>query len=426
MNSSSTKILIISYYWPPSGGSGVQRWMYFAKYLKELNYEPIVITVDENQASYPVLDTSLINEVKEIRVIKTSTREPLKLYSRLISRDQNIGIPQGELNTKSFFGKVAAYIRGNFFIPDARKGWIPFVLEAAKKIIQEEKISFLITTGPPHSSHLSGTKLKDKFNLNWWVDFRDPWGEVFYNKQMFRSKKSINKDAQLEKIVLEKASGVITTIGGDFHKKLLRKNPKQKIISIPNGFDEELIFKTKSAPKKKGFHIVYTGLLTQNQSYLNLLEIINEFSKNYEINFSIAGNIKPIIISEIKNTLCNVNVDFLGYISHENSIALIKSADLLLNFIFKGGESDMISGKLLEYMATEVPIISTGDPNSEAARFLNSGSHAWMVSEHNTSIIKKHLKDLLDQNIKRTNKTPNLESWSRRKLTQRLIKEVLT
>ena len=120
-----------------------------------------------------------------------------------------------------------------------------------------------------------------------------------------------------------------------------------------------------------------------------------------------------------------MNVDFLGYISHENSIALIKSADLLLNFIFKGGESDMISGKLLEYMATEVPIISTGDPNSEAARFLNSGSHAWMVSEHNTSIIKKHLKDLLDQNIKRTNKTPNLESWSRRKLTQRLIKEVL-
>ena len=115
MNSSSTKILIISYYWPPSGGSGVQRWMYFAKYLKELNYEPIVITVDENQASYPVLDTSLINEVKEIRVIKTSTREPLKLYSRLISSDPNDGIPQGDVNTKSFFGKVAAYIRGKFF-----------------------------------------------------------------------------------------------------------------------------------------------------------------------------------------------------------------------------------------------------------------------------------------------------------------------
>jgi len=155
VNSSITKILIISYYWPPSGGSGVQRWMYFAKYLKELNYEPIVITVDENQASYPVLDSSLINEVKEIRVIKTSTREPLKLYSRLISSDPNVGIPQGELNTKSFFGKVAAYVRGNFFIPDARKGWIPFVLEAANKILQEEKISFLFTTGPPHSSHLS-------------------------------------------------------------------------------------------------------------------------------------------------------------------------------------------------------------------------------------------------------------------------------
>ena len=121
-----------------------------------------------------------------------------------------------------------------------------------------------------------------------------------------------------------------------------------------------------------------------------------------------------------------MNVDFLGYLSHENSIALIKSADLLLNFFFKGGESDMISGKLLEYMATEVPIISIGDPNSEAARFLKSGSHAWMVSQHHTSIINKHLKNLLDQNIKLTNKTPDLESWGRRMLTQRLIKEVLT
>ena len=426
VNSSKTKVLIISYYWPPSGGSGVQRWMYFAKYLKEFNHEPIVITVDENQASYPVLDPSLINEVKGIRVIKTNTREPLKLYSRLISGKSNIGIPQGEVNTKSFFGKIAAYIRGNFYIPDARKGWIPFVVEAANKILQEEKISFLITTGPPHSSHLSGIRLKEKFDLNWWVDFRDPWGEVFYNKQMFRSKKSNNKDAQFEKIVLEKASGVITTIGGDFHKNLLRKNPQKKVISIPNGFDEELILKTKSAPKKKGFHIVYTGLLTQNQSYLKPLEIINDFSKKYEINFSIAGNIKPTIISEIKKTLCNVNVDFLGYISHEYSVALIKSADLLLNFIFKGGESDMISGKLLEYMATEVPIISIGDPNSEAARFLNSGSHAWMINENSISIMKKHLKSLLEQKIKLINKTPNIENWGRRMLTQRLIKEVLT
>ena len=426
MNSSKTKILIISYYWPPSGGSGVQRWMYFAKYLKEFNYEPIIITVDENRASYPVLDYSLINEVREIRVIKTHTREPLKLYSRLISGNSNIGIPQGDVNTKSIFGKLAAYIRGNYFIPDARKGWIPFVVEAANKIIQEEQISFLISTGPPHSSHLSGLKLKEKFNLNWWVDFRDPWEGIFYNNQMLRSKKSIEKDRKLEKIVLEKASGVITTIGGDFHKNLLRKNPQQKVISIPNGYDEELILKTKSAPKKKGFHIVYTGLLTQNQSYLKLLEIINEFSKKHKINFSIAGNIKPTIISEIKKTLYNVNVDILGYISHENSVALIKSADLLLNFIFKGGESDMISGKLLEYMATEVPIISIGDPNSEAAHFLTSGSHAWMVNENNTSIIKKHLKNLLDKKRKLTNKTPNIESWGRRVLTQRLIKEVLT
>ena len=138
------KILILSYYWPPSGGSGVQRWMYFAKYLKRFGWEPIVITVDEKQASYPVIDLSLLEEVNNIRVIKTSTREPLRLYSWLSSGSTQEGIPQGEVDTKSILGKLAAYVRGNFFIPDARKGWVPFAVKAAQKILIEEKITHLI------------------------------------------------------------------------------------------------------------------------------------------------------------------------------------------------------------------------------------------------------------------------------------------
>lgn len=418
MNLAQKKILILSYYWPPAGGSGVQRWMYFAKYLKQLGYEPIVITVDETKASYPVIDSSLIKETNEIRVIKTSTREPLRWYSILISGDTNKGIPQGEVKTSSLLGKLLAFIRGNYFIPDARKGWIPFAIREAQKILKTERIDKLITTGPPHSTHLAGLKLKKQFDLKWWADFRDPWTDIFYNTSLYRSSKTISKDQALEKEVLQKADGVITTLAGKFHEQLKGKAPNQNFSVIPNGYDSELMKNIKVKAKKVDFHIVYTGLLTQNQDYEMLLKAIDNCSKTFKIHFSLAGNIHIDIIKKITVALPNVIVEYLGYITHYNAIALMKSADLLLNFIFKGAEHQMISGKLLEYIATEVPILSIGNPKSEAGLFLNKGSHSWMVEKNNILEMEVILKILIDKKVK--NKFPQLSQWSRLSLTKKL------
>ena len=425
MKAKAKKILIVTYYWPPSGGSGVQRWMYFAKYLQKLGWEPIVITVDETQASYPVLDSSLIKEVEGIRVIKTSTREPLRWYSRLTSGNVLKGLPQGEVPTTSTFGKIAAYIRGNFFIPDARKGWIPFAVKAAQQILEQEKIHCLITTGPPHSTHLAGMRLAVQFKLNWWVDFRDPWADIFYNKQLRRTSSSQAKDTALEKLILQNAKGVITTTAGDLHQSLKQKAPDQKYLALPNGYDADLMQQTQAAPKKKEFHIVYTGLLTQNQTYSTLVDVLNELSQTFTLHFSLAGNINPVLITELKTSLPKVEVQYLGYLSHAQAIALMKSADLLLNFIFKGAETQMISGKLLEYMATEVPILSLGNPNSEAAQFLTQGTNAWMVQDQDKTTMKLHLKFLLEQKKQSKNKTPHLVKWTREALAKRLIEEIL-
>ena len=424
MNSAQKKILIFSYYWPPAGGSGVQRWMYFAKYLKQLGYEPVIITVDETKASYPVIDSSLIKETNEIRVIKTSTREPLRWYSILISGDRKKGIPQGEVKKRNLFEKLLAFIRGNYFIPDARKGWIPFAVKEAKKILKAERIENLITTGPPHSTHLVGLKLKKQFDLKWWADFRDPWTDIFYNTSFFRSAKTISKDQALEKEVLQKADGVITTLAGKFHQQLKDKAPKQNFSVIPNGYDSELMKNIKVKAKKGDFHIVYTGLLTQNQDYEMLLKVIDKCSKTLNIHFSLAGNIHIDIIKKITDVLPNAIVEYLGYITHHNAIALMKSADLLLNFVFKGAEHQMISGKLLEYIATEVPILSIGNPKSEAGLFLNKGSHSWMVEKDNKSKMELILKTLFDKKVK--NKFPKLSQWSRLSLTKKLSKIVFS
>ena len=184
-----------------------------------MGWEPYVVTVDEKQASYPVLDFELLEEVKGVHVVKTDTKEPLKIYSKFISGSLNAGIPQGQVPKQGWMTKMAAFIRGNFFIPDARKGWNYYAKRAAEKILKSDGIKKVITTGPPHSTHLVGSFLKTKYGIQWWADFRDPWVDIFYNQQLYRSYFAQRIDAYLEKKVLRNADGILTTVGGNLIKK---------------------------------------------------------------------------------------------------------------------------------------------------------------------------------------------------------------
>ena len=423
--STQKKVLILTYYWPPSGGSGVQRWMYFAKHLKSLGWEPIVVTVDEEKASYGVLDESLNQEVDGIRVIKTSTREPLQLYSRLTTGSKKKGIPQGEVKRKSVFGKLSAFIRGNFFLPDARIGWVPFALKAARKIVAKEQITTIITTGPPHSSHLIGLQLQKEFKVNWFVDFRDPWSDVFYNKDLYRRSRAVSKDLKLELQVLQAAQGIITTVDGRLHESLIEKAPAQKFYALPNGFDSELMNRVTVEKNSHYLHVVYTGLLTHNQPYNGVFKILNDLSATQPIKLSLAGNIAPDIINEIKISFPKIDTIFHGYLSHKEAIGLMKSANLLINFIFIGAQTQMISGKILEYIATEIPILSIGNPDSEAAKFLEQGTAAVMLDQSNLKEMRLFIDTVISKKDTLHNEFPSLEKWSREALTKRLIEEIL-
>ena len=413
-------VIILTYYWPPSGGSGVQRWMYFSKYLKELGWKPFVITVDEKKASYPFLDMSLKKIVKDIKVIKTSTNEPLKIFSFLTTGGFRKGIPQGEIKIKGLFNKLSNYIRSNFFIPDARLGWVDFAYTECKKLIIKNNINHIITTGPPHSTHLIGLKVKRDFKINWTVDFRDPWVNIFYNKNFLFTKKSINKQKELEKKVLNNANLVLTTIGGDLKEQLQLKAPNQNFAVVPNGYDDVLINKIKSEKSKKYFHIVYTGLLTKNHPYVSLLKNLKQNFGNTNLKLSLAGNISNKVINEIKNFLPKVKIKFCGYLNHEDSVRLIKSADLLVNFFFIGAEKEMISGKIMEYLATEIPILSIGDPSSEAGKILSKASCTKMVLRDSDKEIYLFLKKVIHNKGKLKNTFPNLDNWSRKNITYKL------
>ncbi len=419
------KILICTYYWPPSGGSGVQRWLYFAKHLKDLNWEPIVITVRESLAAFPEKDKSLLELVEGIRVYPTKTREPLKLYSYLFPKT---GIPKGAVPRQTFFQRLAAWARGNFFIPDARKGWVPFALTQAKELLTTENISRLVTTGPPHSTHLIGLSLKKEFDLNWTVDFRDPWSDLFYNKELYRSRNAQQKDKDLERIVLETADAILTTVGGDFHQSLQEKVTKKlNLHSLPNGYDAELMAESKFQKPKK-FHLVFAGLLTINQAYREVLNAIQIFifkNKVKNVRWTIAGSIDHYILHEIQEALPEVEIVYLGYLSHEKVVEVMKSAHLLLNFIFEGAHKNMLSGKLLEYLATQNPVLSIGEPDSPAGKFLAQGSNSQMIRPNDIKGIVLYIEKIFNEKGEAINYFPKLFEWSRKALTKRLSEEIL-
>jgi glycosyltransferase involved in cell wall biosynthesis len=415
------KLLIITYYWPPSGGSGVQRWMYFAKNLKALGWEPFIITVDEKQAAYPVLDSSLNKEVKNLTTIRTQTREPLRWYARLNSSSDRGGIPQGAIQRKDLFGKLAAFIRGNFFIPDARKGWRKFAWEAAQNLVQKEGIDLVVTTGPPHSAHWVGSQLKSKFGLRWIIDFRDPWVTLFYNAQLYRTSWAVKKDQREEAQIVNYADCVLTTVAGNFHNYLKNLAPNQTFYALPNGYDAALMAKT---PEKKHpyFHIVYTGLLTENQAYKTLIAALKKLPANNEIVVSLAGQIPENIINEFKENLPESKVKDHGYLAHEKAVQLMKSADLLVNFIFRGAEQQMISGKLLEYIATEKPILCLGNPDSEVGPFLMQGTAGVLLSPDAEKEILEFIGKARREKGQLRNKFPQIEDWSREAISARLAR----
>lgn len=395
------KVLIISYYWPPSGGSGVQRWMYFAKYLSEFGYQPIVLTVDPKRASYKNFDKSFVEKIQSIEAYTTNTFEPLKLYSFLTTGSSSKGIPQGHAGTnkKGTFHKVSSYIRANCFIPDARIGWNSFAVKKAREIIANQDISLIITTGPPQSTHLIGLELKKSNpNLRWIADFRDPWTDIYYNKELNRTAKAKKRDTELELEVLNNCDQVLT-IGFKLKEMLHRKlaASSDKFHHIYNGYDSKLMDSIQP-PREQWFEFTFIGLLTHKQPYQAIIDILKIFIdklENPHFRIRLAGNISPEIIDSFTYNFSAENVIYEGYIEHKDAILLMKKSNLLLNILAEMEDSEiLISGKQMEYIATGNPILCIGNTNGESAYILRDIKNARIFEKDELGKSVKFVDDI--------------------------------
>jgi glycosyltransferase involved in cell wall biosynthesis len=423
-------VLIITYYWPPSGGAGVQRWLKFSKYLPEFGCNPVILTVDENQASYAQLDPSLMQEISpDLRIYKTRTFEPYSLYRKLSNKKD---IPYGGFSNQkkvTAFEKFSRWIRGNLFIPDPRKGWNKYALKKALELIESEKIDVVITSGPPHSTHLIGEKIKKKTGIRWIADFRDPWTDIYYYKELYHSRIATWFDKILEKKVLSNADKIIT-VSEEVGKLLLKKIPTKagKIVVIPNGYDESDFVQARPM-QNEFFTITYTGTISMSYRIESFVEAIYQLPSDVKgkIKIRFVGNVPDEILQLFKLKNLGFMVEVLGYIPHDQAIDQMLSASMLLMAIPDSPDNKgIVTGKFFEYLAAKRPILAIG-PQGGDVDILIQKCHAGKLFNYNDKDKMLHfIQDIYEkvQNGTFLSETTGAQMFTRKNLTAELFKNL--
>lgn len=396
------KALIITYYWPPSGGAGVQRWLKFTKYLPESGIEPIVLTVDPAMATYPQIDESLQKDVPaSLRVVRTATREPFGTYKKMSGRKV---VPSGGFSggtSGTIRDVVTRFIRGNFFIPDARKGWIPFALDTATELIQKEKISTIITSSPPHSTQLIGLELKKRTGVHWIADLRDPWTDIYYYSKLLHTPWAKAMDRKMERLVLESADQVITVsehIRKMFASKSKSIDPK-KIHVIPNGYDESDFNGPIPSGSPKEFIISYTGTMAESYSPYGFFDALGRLMHEFPsepLAFHFTGNLPGGMEAYLRTQPWKDKIRINAYAPHSEVVKQMRNSSVLYLAIPSApGNEGILTGKLFEYLASRIPIIGTGPVHGDAAAILNASGAGKMLGSDNKDAIYEELKRLL-------------------------------
>lgn len=426
------KVLIITYYWPPSGGSGVQRWLKFVKYLPMFGYKPFVFT-PENPA-FAVQDNSLLKDIpSEAEIIRFPIWEPYELFlgiSRIFG-GRKVAKPTEFLGTKkSFLHNVSVWVRGNLFIPDPRIFWVKPSVKFLNDFIIKNEIHTIITTGPPHSMHLIGLALKEKNKaLRWLADFRDPWSEWGLLDSLSVIERVRNMHRKLELKVLQNADEVITIT--PFYMKRFEALSGRKIQLLTNGFDEDdftnLVYK-----KSNNFLIRHIGIVNEKCNPRPFLNAVVELMR---------GN------ADFRSC---VRIEFIGDVNHQIKDYVHTSPELSTIVMFKGniphaelvaqyGESSLLvliltgyrdaggymPGKLFEYLATGLPILATGPTTGDASVLLNETQAGKMIDSANiTGMVAELLKNFESWRQSETPivKRSNGEQYTRRMITRDLAR----
>lgn len=373
-----TPVLFITYYWPPSGGAGVQRGLKFVKYLPQHGIRPIVLTVDPAQASYPALDPSLEAEVPAgVAVVRTPSFEPLRLLAALGGKG---AVPHAGFATGGREGalkRAMRWVRGNWMIPDARRGWVRHAVKAAIALIEREGIGTVLISSPPHSSQLIGLRLKERFpHLRWIADLRDPWTDIYFARELMKGRRAQRLDGAYEAAVLEQADAVVV-VGPSMRSAFVQRyghGVEARLHVIPNGYDADDLKGIARHPLPGDrLRITYVGTMAGSYAPQAFFTAVAEALKRspLPIELRFIGQVGQAVREAAARAGVLDRCVWNEPVKHAKALEEMAAAHVLLLVIPEGpGDERILTGKLFEYLAVERPVLGLGPVEGDAARII--------------------------------------------------------
>ena len=417
------KVLIITYYWPPSGGAGVQRWLKFAKYLPEFGWEPVIYTPENPY--FAIKDESLIKDLPpNIKVIKRKIFEPYRFYERLVGEkggSVNQGFIDKEKHKTSIASRFSLWIRGNLFIPDPRRFWIRPSVRYLKNYLKKHPVDAIITSGPPHSMHLIGKGIRKKLHVPWIADFRDPWTQIDFYHKLNISKFADQIHRRLERSVLNQSDTVLT-VNWEMKNEFQRIGG-QKIEVLTNGFDED-DFPAKKQKEAQDFTVFHLGSMNSDRNIDSFWKSLKELSeRNIELKSKLRivliGKTDPSVIESIQKYDLIEKLEHYDYMPHARALSMAEEASFFyLPLNQTHNVKGITPGKLYEYLALRKPILCIGHKDGDAAKILEKTGAGENVQPGDEEGMKNFINAVFEGTY--SIEEAAIEEFSRKELSKRL------
>lgn len=425
------KVLIITYHWPPMGGGGVQRWLKMSKYLRNFGWEPIIFTVTDAEISIP--DESLLAEVPAgVETLRVPIWEPFGLYKKFTGKKADEKVQPGLLSEgdgKQWLNDVALWIRGNVFVPDAKRFWIKPARKALLNYLHENKVDAVVSTGPPHTTHMIALAAKQKTNIPWLADFRDPWTFIDYYDKLKLSRYADKRHHSLERKVLNNADKTIT-VTWSWAEEFNKRNFKKEVEVITNGYDPA-DFETKAEVKlDDNFTLVHIGSMNADRNPKALWPVLEKLVNNNpkfaeKLRIKLIGPVDRSIFKAIEAHALQENLVHIKNLPHHEVIAHLQSAAvLLLPLNDTPNISGVVPGKLFEYLGAERPILCIGKTDGDAARILREANAGAIIdfkdSPKMQTVLENYFQQFQDGRLKV--ESSNYRKYGRDKLAGEICK----
>ncbi|MDP4281562.1 MAG: glycosyltransferase family 4 protein [Bacteroidota bacterium] len=422
------KVLVITYYWPPSGGAGVQRWLKFIKYFRDFGWEPIVYT--PSNPEFPDSDNSLLNDIPDgIEIIRHKIWEPYQVYKKFSGKKKEDKIQAAflsEKRTNPITESISVWIRGNLFIPDARKFWIKPSVRFLKKKLAGKNIDLIISSGPPHTTHRIALKISRYLGKPWLADFRDPWTGIDFYKDLKLTRWADRKHHRMEREVLRKAEAVTVispTMAEDFNKIYPRKYEV-----ITNGYDPEDISISETPEPDEKFSLAYIGTLTATRNLPVLWNVLGKLVReNKELEkdlvIRLVGKVDFNATQSIRDAGLETFVSRTEYLPHNEVIKIQQQSSVLLLLINNTPNARCIlTGKFFEYMGSRRPILCIGPENGDAAAILSQTGAGLTSGFEDEEKLKENILQYyrLFKVHRLVSLSSGVESFSRKNLTGKM------